>query len=132
MDIGLRFEPDYVDLIGERGAALMLLHRPAEMLANDKTGLDGLDAELKPKSTARLWRGQGYALTELKRYDEAVAAYMASLKLDPGNPLALSEINYIRGLQAGGQAAPGETITQDKVAKRQFQQWPATPAPPKP
>ena len=45
-------------------------------------------------------RGRGLALTELKRLDEAEAAYRDALALEPGNALATSELQYIAGASA--------------------------------
>jgi Flp pilus assembly protein TadD len=45
-------------------------------------------------------RGQGYALVELHRLDDAAAAYKACLKLEPGEPKSLGELGYIDGLRA--------------------------------
>ena len=95
-------------VISERGAALMALKRWPEALADYEDGLKlaGLD----DKSKARLHRGRGFALTELGRLDEAEAAYRTSLQLDPGNPIAVGELNYIAHLKAGGSKTP-PTIT---------------------
>jgi Flp pilus assembly protein TadD len=45
-------------------------------------------------------RGQGYALVELHRLDEATGAYQGCLKLVPGEPKSLAELGYIQGLRA--------------------------------
>lgn len=50
---------------------------------------------------AKAQRGRGYALIELNRLDEAEAAYNESLKLEPGNGLALRELRYIADARAG-------------------------------
>ena len=47
-------------------------------------------------------RGQGFALVELKRLDEATRAYRDCLKLIPDEPKSLAELEYIRGLRAKG------------------------------
>lgn len=44
--------------------------------------------------------GQGYALVELHRLDEATRAYQACLKLEPGESRSLGELDYIKGLRA--------------------------------
>jgi Flp pilus assembly protein TadD len=48
---------------------------------------------------ARAMRGQGYALIELGRLDEAKAKYRKSLKLDPGSSIAKDELDYIKQLK---------------------------------
>ncbi len=45
-------------------------------------------------------RGQGYALVELHRLDEATKAYQECLKLKPGEPKSLGELGYIEDLRA--------------------------------
>lgn len=43
-------------------------------------------------------RGAGYALTKLKKYDQAKKAYTASLKYDPKNTIAINGIANIESL----------------------------------
>jgi hypothetical protein len=63
-------------------------------------------------------RGQGFALVELGRLDEAWQAYDDSLESEPNNPLAMQEMDYIDGLRAGGPVvppqifAPGQELQQ--------------------
>lgn len=45
-------------------------------------------------------RGQGYALVELHRLDEATEAYQRCLKLKPGEPKSLGELGYIKDLRS--------------------------------
>ena len=52
------------------------------------------------KDFCRKLRGQGYALVELHRLDEATGAYQGCLKLVPGEPKSLAELGYIQGLRA--------------------------------
>jgi tetratricopeptide (TPR) repeat protein len=47
-------------------------------------------------------RGQGYDLVELKRYDEAQAAYSACIAMIPGEPKSLAELEYIKKVRAKG------------------------------
>jgi tetratricopeptide (TPR) repeat protein len=90
-------------LIAERGAPLEGLHRWPDVLANFDTGLkiDDLDNLTK----ALMERGRGFALTELGRLDDAAAAYNDSLKNEPGNAHAQSELKYIARLRASGSTA---------------------------
>ncbi|MGD0189283.1 MAG: tetratricopeptide repeat protein [Rhizomicrobium sp.] len=86
-------------LISERGAALQSLKRWLDALADYE---DGLKLEnLKDRDRARLLRGKGFALTELGSLDDAEQAYNDSLKFDPNNPLAVSELKYIARLRGG-------------------------------
>lgn len=50
--------------------------------------------------TARALRGQGYALIELNRLDDARSRFKKSLKLDPGSAIAKGELEYIKTLDA--------------------------------
>ncbi|MGE7139413.1 hypothetical protein ACQKIE_17450 [Luteibacter sp. NPDC031894] len=60
------------------------------------------DAEKKEFHCKSL-RGQGYNLVELKRLDEAEAAYKACVAVIPGEPKSLAEIEYINGARAQGR-----------------------------
>jgi tetratricopeptide (TPR) repeat protein len=97
--------PNVPALISERNAALIGLHRWADVLMNAETGL--ALRGLSDRDKARLYRNKGYALTELQRLDEAKQAYEDSLQLDPDNPLAVHELAYIDGLRTGKQPAAG-------------------------
>lgn len=114
LDLGLIAAPNSPELIGERSAALIGLHRVDDVLANADRGL--AIANLADEDRARLYRNRGYALTELHRLDEAEQAYRASLKLQPDNTLAHNELTYIARLRAGGAQAPGGMLplTQSK------------------
>lgn len=52
---------------------------------------------------ARALRCQGYNLTELRRYREALERYNEALKLDPDDQIAKREIEYVHRQQAQGQ-----------------------------
>ena len=108
LNAGLIAEPNNAAILGERGAAFNGAKRFEEGLASYAAGLkaEGLDDRTK----ARLLRGEGFALTELRRLDEAEQAYQTSLSLDPGNALAQNELKYIAGLKAGAKATPGSII----------------------
>lgn len=45
--------------------------------------------------TCRAFRGQGYDLAEMHRFDEARAAYRSCLKRMPGEPKSMGELKYI-------------------------------------
>jgi len=95
-------------LTSERAIALLQLGRLEESLATYDAGLklDNID----DSGRARMHRGRGYVLTELGRLDEAEAAYKESLKYEPGNPIALGELDYIAKLKKGGKKAPGGIV----------------------
>jgi tetratricopeptide (TPR) repeat protein len=48
-----------------------------------------------PDATCKALRGQGFALTEMHRFDEARAAYHGCLELIPDEPRSLAELKYI-------------------------------------
>ena len=104
LDAGLLAAPRSPALSGERGASLMQLGRFAEGLTNADNGL-AID-NLADRDRARLYRSRGYALTELNRLDEAEAAYVTSLQIEPNNTVAPHEIAYIQGLRKGRNRTP--------------------------
>lgn len=114
-------------LNSERGAALGQLHRLAEALAAYDEGLAVVG--ITDRDKARMHRGRGYVLTEMDRLDEAEAAYRESLKLEPGNPLALGELDYIAKLRAGAPKAPSGGLAPLPPPKDPTEQpTPQTPA----
>lgn len=55
--------------------------------------------DMKNAELAHALRGEGYALTELHRLDEAEAKYHQALKLDPNDQKSKSELEYIARLR---------------------------------
>lgn len=51
--------------------------------------------DMKIAELAHALRGEGYALTELGRFDEAEAKYHEALKLDPNDEKSKNELQYI-------------------------------------
>jgi tetratricopeptide (TPR) repeat protein len=86
-------------LVSEKGAALAGLKRWPDALASYDAVLKIND--LDDAIHAHALRGRGYALTELNRLDDAEQAYNDSLKYEPGNARAQSELRYIARLRAG-------------------------------
>jgi len=66
--------------------------------------MDGWTDAAKTEYRCKALRGQGYDLVELKRYDEAQAAYSACVALIPGEPKSLAELEYIKSVRAKGGA----------------------------
>jgi tetratricopeptide (TPR) repeat protein len=95
-------------LISEKGAALNALKRWPNAIAAYDAGLaiNGLEAPAR----ALLYRGRGFALTESGRLDDAEASYRESLKLEPGNSRAESELEYIARVRAGQPPTQGGLI----------------------
>ncbi len=87
-------------LLTERGAAFAALKRWQDSLDSEDEALKE-GADLAPSMIAHIQRGRGFALTELGRLDDAEAAYRESLKLQPGDQRAASELQYIARLRAG-------------------------------
>jgi tetratricopeptide (TPR) repeat protein len=87
------------DLLSERAIALAGLKRWKDALTSYDSVLRLPQVDNHMRGVAH--RGRGFALVELGRLDEAEAAYKASLKVDPGNKIALGELDYIVGLRSG-------------------------------
>ncbi len=102
LDKGHAIAPSDANVTIERGAALSALHRWADALADYSDGLAALGPDGPPTLRGFLLRGQGFTLTELKRYDEAEAAYRESLKVDPNHGVATQELAYIARVRGGG------------------------------
>lgn len=75
---------------------MLALYREAEGDAE----ISGVAPEQATRLKCVALRGQGYALVELHRLDEATSAYQGCLKLQPGEPKSLAELGYIRDLRA--------------------------------
>jgi tetratricopeptide (TPR) repeat protein len=93
-------EPTNPIVTTEAALVLVHAHRAAESLAICDETLKDND-ELKDGDKARLMRCRGFALEEMKRWDDATAAYKASLLFAPGNPTAQNELAYIRSQKSG-------------------------------
>jgi Flp pilus assembly protein TadD len=105
---------DIMPLTAERGAALIALERPQEALETYVLGLAALPPGAAAPSRAVLLRGEGAALTDLGRLDEAQIAYLRSLDLEPGHAGALGELAYIARMRAGAKpTATRLVITRD-------------------
>lgn len=96
----------------EIGFAYQGKHQWDESLAHYKAAeaYASITAADVPDTTCKALRGQGFALTEMHRFDEARAAYRTCLKLMPDEPRSLAELKYIEQ-QAGHMPADeaGET-----------------------
>lgn len=91
---GLLNDPNFDYLIMEDTLALAALHRSPEALAQLDAYL-ARNPDLPDEMMANALRKRGYVLVELERWDEAEAAYKDSLKLEPDNETAQSELEYI-------------------------------------
>lgn len=91
---GLKNDPADPNLASEYSNALSRAGRPADALTFTEAYI-AANPGLAPDQIAQMLRRKGYALTELERYDDALAAYDESLRFDPASPVAASEIAYI-------------------------------------
>ena len=107
LDRGLALQPMNWMLLSEKLSALHGLGRWEDALKAADDALASGDLLISTHAD-HFHRKRGFALIELGRLDEALAAYEESLKSDPDNPVARQEIDYIRGLQAGAPATEPE------------------------
>ena len=120
LDRGLTFQPDNQLLVTEKGSAMILQHRFAEALAfyDAQPPLDLLTGLANPNAEARILRSRGFCLTELNRLDEAEAAYVKSLELEPDHGGAKAELDYIRKLKVGGAKQQVDVYTGQQAKDR--------------
>lgn len=91
--------PDNVNYLAEYAYTVRLtgeVERSLELYKRTET----LASNLSDRPSAAHWRavalrGQGFALTELQRWDEATKAYQRSLKYEPKSEIARDELRYI-------------------------------------
>jgi tetratricopeptide (TPR) repeat protein len=87
----------------EQGFALNQMGRHDEALANYRKALDLSNAfEAARYAKALSLRGIGFTLVELTDLAAAREAYEQSLQAEPGNAIALQELDYIRQREAKG------------------------------
>ena len=118
LDEGLVLEPDFPNLISEKGAAVGMMHRNEEALAIYVDGLAKIDPLTDDRVKARFLRGEGFQLVELGRYDEAEKAYRGSLKLEPNHGGALNELAYIAHVRAGAAKPQGTVLLNSEDAAK--------------
>ncbi|MGC1303822.1 MAG: tetratricopeptide repeat protein [Caulobacteraceae bacterium] len=97
---GLALDPTSPALATEAALSLARQGRNDEALALCD-GILAANKVLTSAERARLERTRGFSLEELRRFDEAEAAYKRSLELEPQNPVALNELVYIQHQRAG-------------------------------
>ena len=96
---GREVEPTNPRFLTEMGAASNKGGKPQQAIEHYAAVLK-MEPAPPPNIRAVAWRGIGYALIELHRLDAVAEAYEESLKLDPDNDLAKSELRHIRTLKA--------------------------------
>lgn len=93
----------------ERANALGLMGRWQDALVAWERALKL--PELSDPVKARMLRGRGVALIELKRLNEAELTFRSALALEPGNANAQNELAYIAALRAGRPAVKPDIRT---------------------
>lgn len=112
LDRALATQPANWVLLNEKASALQGLRRWSEALDIIDRAMATNDVMLmlhKPP----LLRRRGFSLIELGRLDEAREAYEESLRIDPDNEIAKSELAYIARLKAGAPAEDAVVIAPD-------------------
>lgn len=94
VDCGIAIEPDHPLLWIERGYIFGRQGRPADALQAYRTAAT-VRPWTPPAVLARALRGEGLALLDLGQLEQAREAYARSLKLEPENPIAIRELQYI-------------------------------------
>jgi tetratricopeptide (TPR) repeat protein len=84
-------------IFSEQAFAYNMLKRWDDSLAAADAGLK---ASQNDRDKSRSQRNRGFALVELHRLDDAEAAYKESLRLEPNNPRALGELQFIAKARA--------------------------------
>jgi tetratricopeptide (TPR) repeat protein len=106
---GMALEPTNPKFVCEKAQALVQSGRRREALELFDTLAD-VNENVSAHDVAIARRGRGFALVELGRLDEAEAAFHSSLELEPGNPVAQNELDYIAHLRSGGRASVTESV----------------------
>jgi tetratricopeptide (TPR) repeat protein len=112
LDQALSLQPDHPVILLEKATILSKIGRFQEAYEGFITA-EKPHFALTPSLVARSLRGQGIALIDLDRLDDAEACLGKSLKYDPESKVAVNELEYIQKLRTG-QARPGA----EKIYKR--------------
>lgn len=96
LDKATILSPYWADPFAERGYLFNQLGRPQEGLASYQRALELVERfPSNAYARALVLRGLGYTHIELGDLDRAEAAYRQSLEVEPGNALAMKELEYI-------------------------------------
>jgi len=124
---------------GQPNAAQVVVRRPRQqmlLVQGDRELCDLVQSVLDDPieqltlDQSRFLRNKGIILIDLNRIDEAEAALNESIRLEPNNPGARRELQYIQQLRAGHPPS-GTTLTRP-YAQPQPPPRPGQPAPPSP
>jgi len=108
LDKGMLLEPHPMFWL-EKGRALGLLKRGEEAIASYQHVLD-MPGLVQTKLKAVAIRGIGFQLIEQGLLDAAEQTFQESLRLDPNNPVALNELQYIAQLRRTGKKNPPQLV----------------------
>lgn len=101
LNIRMAVAPDDMGPYVEKGYILHAQGKSQQAFETYKKGYElGRVHHAVDFERAMALRGMGSTLIDLGRLDEAEADYNKSLQLDPDNPIALSELGYIKKLKA--------------------------------
>jgi len=106
---GLNLQPNNQYLLFERAAALMALQRYEDAANLLQLMIDNPLLEITLEE-ARAYRSLGVVLIDLGRLDEAEAALNESIRIQPDNPGARGELEYIAQLRQGAQRRSLEIV----------------------
>jgi tetratricopeptide (TPR) repeat protein len=110
LDRAVRWQPRNQHMVMERAQSLIGLRRHADVHEALQAALNDPEMTLT-LDRARFLRNDGIVLIDLNRLDEAEAALNESIRLQPNNPVARSELEYIADLRAGRRTAAPAGIT---------------------
>jgi tetratricopeptide (TPR) repeat protein len=100
----MKFAPYEAQPYLEKGYVLNSQGKPREALESYKKAYAlGTAHHAAKKELAAAYRGMGTSLIDLGRLDDAEDAFNKSLEIDPGNRIALNELEYIRKVRARGR-----------------------------
>ena len=103
LEKALRLSPYNPQFLSERGHLYQTQKDWQKMLESHLAAEEYVEIATpeadQDKERARALRGQGFALIELDRLDDAESVFEKSLKFDPGSQMARNELNYIKTLR---------------------------------
>ena len=97
LERSIKYRPFSPEAYNERG---FVLNQVKQLDAGIASYRKAIELASDPRVKAMGHRGIGFALIEKKDLDGAQEALTKSLELDPGNPNALHELDYIRKLRS--------------------------------
>ena len=108
LEKALKLSPYNPQFLSQRGFLYMKQKAWQEMLQSNLSAEEFVPLaspdDRRDIEHARALRGQGFALIELDRLQEAEAKFLTSLKLDPTSQVAREELDYIEQLKAKAAA----------------------------